>query len=64
MILFIRATLLFNIADKASERLDFNRTQPFRVNPFPLLSIILIFLFYKPLSKKLEERAKVISFNL
>ena len=63
-ILFIRATPLFTITDAAGGLFDFNGTMPLIVSQFTLLSIILTFLFYKPVSQRLEERETAIGCNL
>jgi len=63
-ILFIRATSLFTITDAAGGLFDFNGTMPLIVGQFTLLSIVLTFLFYKPVSQRLEERETAIGCNL
>ena len=63
-LLFIRTITLVPIANAAGGLFDFNGTLPLLVIQFTLLSIILTFLFYKPLSKTLEERETAISYNL
>lgn len=63
-ILVIRATPLFTIVDAAGGLFDFNGTLPLIVGQFTLLSLVLTFLFYKPVSKRLEEREIAISCNL
>jgi F-type H+-transporting ATPase subunit b len=63
-LLFIRTITLVPIANAAGGLFDFNGTLPLLVIQFTLLSIVLTFLFYKPLSKTLEERETAISYNL
>jgi membrane protein implicated in regulation of membrane protease activity len=63
-LLFIRTITLFPLAEAAGGLFDFNGTLPWLVGQFALLSIVLTFLFYKPLSKTLTERETAISYNL
>lgn len=63
-ILVIRSTSLFPMVAAAGGLFDFNGTLPLIVGQFTLLSIVLTFLFYKPLSKTLEERETAIRYNL
>ena len=43
---------------------DFNATLPFMALQFVLLTIVLTFVFYKPISNVLEERETLINTNL
>jgi F-type H+-transporting ATPase subunit b len=43
---------------------DFNATLPLMAIQFTLLSVVLTFLFYKPVSKVIDEREEYINGNL
>jgi F-type H+-transporting ATPase subunit b len=43
---------------------DFNATLPLMALQFILLTVVLTFIFYKPVAKHLEERETMISTNL
>jgi len=52
------------IAEGAGGLFDFNATLPLMAIQFILLTVVLTFVFYKPVAKVLEERETSISSNL
>lgn len=52
------------IAEGAGGLFDFNATLPVMAIQFILLTVVLTFIFYKPVAKLLEERETSISKNL
>jgi F-type H+-transporting ATPase subunit b len=52
------------IAEGAGGLFDFNATLPLMAIQFILLTVVLTFIFYKPVAKILEERETLISTNL
>jgi len=52
------------IAEAAGGLFDFNATLPLMAIQFILLTIVLTFVFYKPVAKVLDERETSISTNL
>jgi len=55
---------LLGVAEGAGGLFDFNATLPLMAIQFILLTIVLTFVFYKPVAKVLEERETTISKNL
>jgi len=55
---------LLGVAEGAGGLFDFNATLPLMAILFILLTIVLTFVFYKPVAKALEERETNISTNL
>ena len=51
-------------AEGAGGLFDFNATLPLMAIQFILLTVVLTFVFYKPISKVLEERETLINTNL
>ena len=51
-------------AEGAGGLFDFNATLPLMAIQFILLTVVLTFVFYKPVAKHLEERETLISTNL
>ena len=58
------ATQLLAMTEGAGGRFDFNATLPLMAIQFVLLMVVLTFIFYKPVSKVLEDREEYISGNL
>jgi F-type H+-transporting ATPase subunit b len=52
------------VAEGAGGLFDFNATLPLMAIQFILLTVLLTFVFYKPVRKVLEERETTISINL
>jgi len=52
------------VAEGAGGLFDFNATLPLMAIQFILLTVVLTFVFYKPVAKVLEEREVSISTNL
>jgi len=52
------------VAEGAGGLFDFNATLPLMAIQFILLTVVLTFIFYKPVAKLLEERETSISKNL
>ena len=61
---FMPATQLMSAAEGAGGLFDFNATLPLMAIQFVLLTVALTFVFYKPVSKVLDERETYISGNL
>jgi F-type H+-transporting ATPase subunit b len=63
-ILFMSATQLFAMTEGAGGLFDFNATLPLMGIQFILLTVVLTFIFYKPVSKVIDERETYINGNL
>ena len=63
-ILFTPTTQMLAITEGAGGLFDFNATLPLMAIQFILLTVVLTFLFYKPVSKVIEERESYINGNL
>jgi F-type H+-transporting ATPase subunit b len=61
---FTLATQLLAMTEGAGGLFDFNATLPLMAIQFVLLMVVLTFIFYKPVSKVLEDREEYISGNL
>ena len=61
---FTLATQLLAMTEGAGGLFDFNATLPLMAIQFVLLMVVLTFIFYKPVSKVLEDRELYISGNL
>jgi F-type H+-transporting ATPase subunit b len=61
---FMPATHLMSAAEGAGGLFDFNATLPLMAIQFILLTVALTFVFYKPVSKVLDERENYINRNL
>jgi F-type H+-transporting ATPase subunit b len=57
-------TQMLAMTEGAGGLFDFNATLPLMAIQFVLLTIVLTFIFYKPVSKVLDERESYISGNL
>ena len=62
--LFTLATQMLAMTEGAGGLFDFNATLPLMAIQFVLLMVVLTFIFYKPVSKVLEDREEYISGNL
>ena len=62
--LFTLATQMLAMTEGAGGLFDFNATLPLMAIQFVLLMVVLTFIFYKPVSKVLDEREAYISGNL
>jgi F-type H+-transporting ATPase subunit b len=58
------STPLLAVTEGAGGLFDFNATLPLMAIQFVLLTVILTFIFYKPVSKVLDEREAYINNNL
>ena len=58
------ATELLAMTEGAGGLFDFNATLPLMAIQFVLLMVVLTFIFYKPVSKVLEDREEYINGNL
>jgi len=58
------ATQFVSAVEGAGGLFDFNATLPLMAIQFILLTVVLTFVFYKPVSKVLDERENYISGNL
>ena len=58
------ATQLLAMTEGAGGLFDFNATLPLMAIQFVLLMVVLTFIFYKPVSKVLDDRELYISGNL
>ena len=58
------ATQLLAMTEGAGGLFDFNATLPLMAIQIVLLMVVLTFIFYKPVSKVLEDREEYISGNL
>jgi F-type H+-transporting ATPase subunit b len=63
-ILFMPLMHILAVAEGAGGLFDFNATLPLMAIQFILLTVVLTFVFYKPVAKVLEERETSISTNL
>jgi len=63
-ILFMPTTQMLAMTEGAGGLFDFNATLPLMAIQFVLLMVVLTFIFYKPVSKVLEDREEYISGNL
>jgi F-type H+-transporting ATPase subunit b len=61
---YMLATQLLALTEGAGGLFDFNATLPLMAIQFVLLMVVLTFIFYKPVSKVLEDREEYISGNL
>jgi F-type H+-transporting ATPase subunit b len=61
---YMLATQLLAMTEGAGGLFDFNATLPLMAIQFVLLMVVLTFIFYKPVSKVLEDREEYISGNL
>ena len=61
---FMLATKLLAMTEGAGGLFDFNATLPLMAIQFILLTVVLTFIFYKPVSKVLDDRELYISGNL
>lgn len=61
---FIPLSHLLAVSEGEGGLFDFNATLPLMAIQFVLLTVILTFVFYKPVSKVLEEREASINNNL
>ena len=62
--LLISSAQILTMSEGAGGLFDFNATLPLVAIQFILLTIVLTFVFYKPMTKVLEERETMISTNL
>ena len=62
--LFMSATQLFAMTEGAGGLFDFNATLPLMAIQFILLTVVLTFVFYKPVAKVIDEREAYINGNL
>ena len=58
------ATQMLAMTEGSGGLFDFNATLPLMAIQFILLTVVLTFIFYKPVSKVLEDREEYISGNL
>ena len=58
------ATQMLAMTEGAGGLFDFNATLPLMAIQFILLTVVLTFLFYKPVSKVIDERETYITGNL
>ena len=63
-ILFMPTTQMLAMTEGAGGLFDFNATLPLMALQIILLTVVLTFVFYKPVSKVLDERETYISGNL
>ena len=63
-ILFTPATQMLAMDEGAGGLFDFNATLPLMAIQFILLTVVLTFIFYKPVSKVIDERETYINGNL
>ena len=63
-ILFMPTTQMLGMIEGAGGLFDFNGTLPLMAMQFILLTIILTFVFYKPVAKVIDEREAYITENL
>ena len=63
-ILFMPATQMLAMTEGAGGLFDFNATLPLMAIQFILLTVVLTFIFYKPVSKVIDERETYINGNL
>ena len=58
------ATQMLAMTEGAGGLFDFNATLPLMAIQFTLLSVVLTFVFYKPVSKVIDDREEYINGNL
>jgi F-type H+-transporting ATPase subunit b len=63
-ILFLPATQMLAMTEGAGGLFDFNATLPLMALQIILLCVVLTFVFYKPVSKVIDEREAYINGNL
>jgi F-type H+-transporting ATPase subunit b len=63
-ILFLPASQMLAMTEGAGGLFDFNATLPLMALQIILLSVVLTFVFYKPVSKVIDEREAYINGNL
>jgi F-type H+-transporting ATPase subunit b len=63
-ILFMSATQMLAMTEGAGGLFDFNATLPLMAIQFILLTVVLTFIFYKPVAKVIDERETYINDNL
>jgi F-type H+-transporting ATPase subunit b len=63
-IFFMPLAQILAMTEGAGGLFDFNATLPLMALQFILLTLILTFIFYKPVGKVIEERETMISTNL
>jgi len=63
-IFFMPLMHMIAVAEGAGGLFDFNATLPLMAIQFILLTVVLTFIFYKPVGKLLDERETSISTNL
>ena len=63
-ILFMSATQMLVMTEGAGGLFDFNATLPLMALQFILLTVVLTFIFYKPVAKVIDERETYINDNL
>jgi F-type H+-transporting ATPase subunit b len=61
---FMLATQLLAMTEGAGGLFDFNATLPLMAIQFILLTVVLTFIFYKPVAKVIDERETYINDNL
>jgi F-type H+-transporting ATPase subunit b len=61
---FMPATSMLAMTEGAGGLFDFNATLPLMAIQFILLTVVLTFVFYKPVSKVIDEREAYINGNL
>ena len=63
-IFLMPATQMLAMTEGAGGLFDFNATLPLMAIQFILLSVVLTFVFYKPVSKVIDDREEYINGNL
>ena len=63
-ILFMPPTQMLAMTEGAGGLFDFNATLPLMALQFILLTVVLTFIFFKPVSKVIDERETYINGNL
>ena len=63
-IFFIPLVQMVSLVEGAGGLFDFNATLPIMALQFILLTVVLTFVFYKPVAKVLEDRDTLINNNL
>jgi len=63
-ILFMPAIQMLTMTEGAGGLFDFNATLPLMAVQFILLTVVLTFVFYKPVAKVIDERETYINENL
>ena len=61
---FMSTTTISAMTDGAGGLFDFNATLPLMAIQFVLLTVVLTFVFYKPVAKVLDDRESYINDNL